>query len=89
MLHWHIVDDQSFPLQIQSLPLLQQLGACVHMPFPHTQHVTLSFVQHDTLYRYSLLERYSHSDVVAMVEYARDRGIRVMLEIDTPRCLHP
>jgi N-acetyl-beta-hexosaminidase len=27
VLHWHVVDDQSFPLQILSLPLLQQRGA--------------------------------------------------------------
>ena len=27
VLHWHAVDDQSFPLQILSLPLLQQRGA--------------------------------------------------------------
>jgi len=30
------------------------------------------------------LERYSQTDVISLVEYARDRGIRVMLEIDTP-----
>ena len=30
------------------------------------------------------MERYSQTDVISLVEYARDRGIRVMLEIDTP-----
>jgi hexosaminidase len=48
VLHWHIVDDQSFPLEVQSYPNLQGESA------------------------------------VKLVEYARLRGTRVLLEIDTP-----
>ena len=60
VLHWHIVDDQSFPMEVNSYPRLQGLGA------------------------YSARERYSRLDAADVVEYARLRGIRVMLEIDTP-----
>ena len=60
VLHWHIVDDQSFPMEVNSYPNLQGLGA------------------------YSARERYSRLDAADLVEYARLRGIRVMLEIDTP-----
>ena len=54
------VDDQSFPLEVNSYPNLQEMGA------------------------YSARERYSQLDAADVVEYARLRGIRVMLEIDTP-----
>ena len=60
VLHWHVVDDQSFPLEVRSFPRLQGMGA------------------------YSARERYTRLDVADVVEYARLRGIRVMLEIDTP-----
>lgn len=60
VLHWHIVDDQSFPMEVNSYPKLQAMGA------------------------YSAWERYSRMDASDVVEYARLRGIRVMLEIDTP-----
>jgi hexosaminidase len=60
VLHWHAVDDQSFPLQVDAFPKLQGQGA------------------------YSAAERYSRLDVADIVEYSRLRGIRVMLEIDTP-----
>ena len=54
-LHWHIVDDQSFPLTVRSFPNLQGLGA------------------------YSVAEQYSPLDVEDIVEYARARGVRVLL----------
>ena len=56
-LHWHLVDEQSFPFDSPSFPLLSEKGA------------------------YSNLERYSTNDVAAVVEYARQRGVRVMVEI--------
>ena len=60
VLHWHAVDDQSFPLEVRSFPQLQSLGA------------------------FSAAERYTRHDVADVVQYAQRRGIRVLLEIDTP-----
>ena len=59
VLHWHMADSQSFPMQSMSAPKLWE-GA------------------------YSKYERYTQRDIAAVVEYARLRGIRVMVEFDMP-----
>jgi len=58
VLHWHMVDSQSFPFRSVSNPLLSA-GS-----FPHQQ--------------------YSHGDVASIVEYGRQRGVRVIVEFDMP-----
>lgn len=59
VLHWHMSDSQSFPLEIKSSPKLWA-GA------------------------WSAQERYRQDDVEDVVEYARLRGVRVMVEFDMP-----
>jgi hexosaminidase len=59
VLHWHIVDMQSFPFQSRSSPKLWE-GS------------------------FSPMERYTQGDVKSIVEYARLRGVRVMVEFDVP-----
>eukprot|EP00013_Stygamoeba_regulata_P019463 CAMPEP_0177650472 /NCGR_PEP_ID=MMETSP0447-20121125/11962_1 /TAXON_ID=0 /ORGANISM="Stygamoeba regulata, Strain BSH-02190019" /LENGTH=539 /DNA_ID=CAMNT_0019153347 /DNA_START=6 /DNA_END=1623 /DNA_ORIENTATION=- len=59
VLHWHIVDTQSFPFESKRFPKLWA-GA------------------------YSQQEKYTQRDVQALVEYARLRNVRVMVEFDTP-----
>merc|ERR1719201_2978956 len=59
VLHWHMSDSQSFPLQVKSHPLLWK-GA------------------------WSNEEKYTQLDVASIVEYARLRGVRVMVEFDMP-----
>eukprot|EP00937_MAST-01D_sp_MAST-1D-sp2_P007377 g7377.t1 len=59
VLHWHLVDFQSFPVQSEALPQLSQ-GA------------------------WSPAQRYTLDELRGVVAYARDRGVRVVAEVDTP-----
>lgn len=59
VLHWHMSDSPSFPLQSKSRVKLWQ-GS------------------------WSPSERYLQTEVADIIEYARLRGVRVMLEIDMP-----
>ncbi|KAF8843280.1 N-acetylhexosaminidase [Paxillus ammoniavirescens] len=58
--HWHVVDSQSFPIEVPGFMELSQQGA--YAP---------NFV-------------YTTSDVQDIVSYAAERGIDVVVEIDTP-----
>lgn len=59
VLHWHMVDSQSFPFQSTTYPKLWA-GA------------------------YSEEQKYTQLDIANVVEYARERGVRVMVEFDMP-----
>ena len=61
VLHLHLSDDQSWPLELDSYPLLPRYNA--YSNYSHT---------------------YSHNDIKNLVLYARERGIRVIPEFDTP-----
>ena len=59
VLHMHIVDEQSFPMEIKAYPKLWEAA-------------------------FSAQERYTQADLASLVEYARLRAIRVMVEFDVP-----
>jgi len=59
VLHWHMVDDQSFPFQVKSHPKMWDAA-------------------------YAPSQRYTQADVAAIVDYARLRGVRVIVEFDMP-----
>lgn len=60
VLHWHIVDSYSFPLQLDSYPQLSQAGS------------------------WDPTAVYTRQQIQFLVEYARQRGVRVIPEIDIP-----
>jgi len=60
VLHWHLSDTQSFPLQLQFNPDFSRYGA------------------------YSAREVYTREQVLGLVEYAKDRGITIIPELDAP-----
>jgi hexosaminidase len=70
VLHWHIVDAQSFPLESDRFPLLAQKAA-----FKPRSYEGCFLDDACT---------YAKSDVAAVVAHARARGIRVIAEFDTP-----
>jgi hexosaminidase len=62
VLHWHIVDDESFPYESPTFPLLASKGAYGELP----SHM------------------YTQKDISYVIQYAYERGIRVVIEFDTP-----
>ncbi|CAF0787394.1 unnamed protein product [Adineta steineri] len=60
VLHFHIVDDQSFPYESRTFPEISLAGA------------------------YNQAHVYSQDDIAGLIEFARQRGIRVVVEFDSP-----
>ena len=60
VLHWHMVDAESFPFVSEKYPELQRAS---------TYHPKASYMK---------------EDIKDLIAYARDRGVRIMPEFDTP-----
>lgn len=68
VLHWHMIDGQSYALESARFPALTQVGAFK----PHS-----SGCEDDVCV-------YSQPDVRGIVQYGLQRGVRVVPEFDTP-----
>lgn len=79
VLHWHIVDDQSFPYVSKKFPELRLV--CLFGGYSKSK-ITLSCSDMGAYNRYTKV--YNPEDVQNVIEYARVRGVRVMPEFDTP-----
>ena len=80
LLHLHLTDDQGWRLQIKSLPKLTEVGAWrvdktgtfgrFSQPLPNEPRTYGGF--------------YTHEDIKELVQYARDRFVNILPEIDVP-----
>ena len=68
VLHWHLVDGQSFPLESATYPELAEAGA----------------FRPGTLGCFDARCTYTAHDVSQVVQHGLERGIRVIPELDTP-----
>ncbi|KAI0349990.1 N-acetylhexosaminidase [Trametes cingulata] len=60
VLYWHVIDSQSFPLEVEAFPELSAKGA------------------------YSAAEVYTRNDIQHIIQHANERGIDVVMELDSP-----
>jgi hexosaminidase len=70
-LHWHLTDDQSFPVEIKAYPELHQKGAN-----------WLGKIHGRCLQPVGSF--YTQDDLRHLIEFARLRGVRIIPEIDIP-----
>lgn len=82
VLHWHAADDQSFPLESVALPRLAAAGPYGPGLGYSAEFPALTFTRLRALHCDDV--RYTTENNSLVIAYARSRGIRVILEIDTP-----
>lgn len=67
--HWHLSDDQGFRFGSEQFPLLTEIGS-------RRSHTNFNTVPHEGYY--------TKQDMLEIIEYAHDRFIKVIPEIDSP-----
>jgi hexosaminidase len=76
-LHLHLNDDQGWRVEVPTWPLLTEIGSKrTSSPLGHNNDGLDDGVAHDGFY--------THEDLVAIREYARERHITIVPEIDLP-----
>lgn len=76
-LHWHISDDQGWRIEIKKYPLLTEIGSVRNRTVVGKYN---SGVYDETPYG----GYYTQEEIKEVVEYARDRHISIIPEIDLP-----
>eukprot|EP00049_Salpingoeca_infusionum_P001077 m.44964 g.44964 ORF g.44964 m.44964 type:complete len:1294 (+) comp10858_c0_seq5:36-3917(+) len=74
VLHWHIVDSYSFPLQVPQHPVLSQKGA-----WDASESQDYAGGPND-----DPKAIYTLDDLNTIKQYALERGVRVLMEVDVP-----
>lgn len=80
MFHWHLTDDEGWRIEIKSLPKLTEIGAW-------RQEQTGwfgSFSQPDPDAPKNYGGFYTQAQIRDIVQYAKDRNIQIMPEVDVP-----
>ncbi len=80
LFHWHLTDDEGWRVEIKSLPKLTEVGA---WNVNRTGHFgDFSAIQDDEPRTYGGF--YTQEDIKEVVQYARERFVNVLPEIDVP-----
>jgi hexosaminidase len=80
LLHWHLTDDQGWRIEIKSLPKLTSVGAWRAERVGDWGNFTKPTPDEPKNYG----GFYTHEDINEIVQYARDRFVSVLPEIDIP-----
>lgn len=75
--HWHLTDDQGWRVEIKKYPLLTEKGSV-------REYTQLNGWQSGELVNERYGGFYTQEDIKEIVEYANERGITVVPEIDFP-----
>ncbi len=79
-LHWHLTDDNGWRIEIKALPKLTEVGAWRVERFGHFGERKDPQPNEPTTYG----GFYTHDDIKEIVQYAADRNISILPEIDVP-----
>ncbi|WP_430896744.1 MULTISPECIES: beta-N-acetylhexosaminidase [unclassified Paraflavitalea] len=80
VLHWHLTDDQGWRIEIKSLPKLTSVGAWRVPRVGRVSYVTPPKPDEPRTYG----GFYTQDDIKEIVQYAKDRFVNVLPEIDVP-----
>lgn len=80
MLHWHLTDDEGWRVEIKSLPKLTEIGAWRVEKIGSFGYFSDPLPDEPKNYG----GFYTHDDIREIVQYAKERYIDVMPEIDVP-----
>lgn len=75
--HWHLTDDNGWRIEIKKYPLLTEIGS--NRKYTHVGGWKSRKIDHTPYGGY-----YTQEDIKEIIEYARERGITVVPEIDFP-----
>ncbi|MCC8074303.1 MAG: beta-N-acetylhexosaminidase [Clostridiales bacterium] len=75
--HWHLTDDQGWRIEIKKYPLLTQIGS--KRKYTHINGWNSTDILNEEYGGF-----YTQDDIKEIVEYAAERGIEVIPEIDFP-----
>ncbi|MBQ8504251.1 MAG: beta-N-acetylhexosaminidase [Clostridia bacterium] len=75
--HWHLTDDQGWRIEIEKYPLLTEIGSKrTGSQLHHWNCMEMDMTAHEGFY--------SKEDIREIVEYAKERCIEIVPEIDFP-----